>query len=353
MGTAKAAAGSYGEWLILHPARYRYQFYGMKSKPRQPLSYEQARAIALRGEVADVIDLASLPDAPPEILYYLAENGTVTVRATVARNCGAPPPADRLLSHDSADSVREALAGKVIAGVQSAEAEDATKLSDNLLNLLETLCRDPLERIRAVLAESLKLSRLVPKSILSTLAHDRATTVSVPVVRASPQFIDADFVEILGDDPSETIIEVIALRPDIGPEVQDIVAQRRAAWGPLALLLPGNAARAELKSACAANTLDSERILRAVMAGNRTFVAGALAILVQRPETLVHRLLKLQTPNIIAALCWKAGVSAACCYHIQLKMAGIPPVRALEPVRGEYSLTDKQLEQVWDVYGGD
>ena len=323
----------------------------MKSKTRRILSYEEARAIACSGVVQDVLDLAGLPEAPPEILYYLAENGTVTVRVCVARNRGAPPPADALLAHDAADTVREALADKVIAGVQEAEAAGASALAENVLNLLETLCHDPLERIRALLADGLKLSRLVPKSVLSALAHDPAVTVSLPVVRASPQFIDADFVELLTDDPSDAVVEVIALRPDIGTEVQEMVAQRRAAWGPLALLLPGNAAREALKAALAAGTLDSEQVLRALMSGNRAFVTGALALLLKRPETLVQRLLKLQTPNIVAMLCWKAGLSAICCYHVQLKTAGIPPMRALEPQNGAYPLAIKQLEQLWEIYG--
>ncbi len=329
---------------------YGYQLHAMKSKTCRPISYEEARIIAFSGDVQDMIDLAGLPDAPPEILYYLAENGTVTVRVAVARNHTAPPAADQLLVRDAADAVREAITDKVIAGVQAAEAEGATSLGDTLLNLLETLCHDPLERIRAMLADGLKLSRLVPKSVLTVLAHDRATTVSLPVVRASLQFIDADFVELLEDDPSDAVVEVIALRPDIGPEVQDMVTQRRAAWGPLALLLPGNAARDELKSALAAGTLDSERVLRALMSGNRAFVTGALALLVKRPETLVHRLLKLQTSNIVAMLCWKAGLSATCCYHVQLKIAGIPPVRALEPKNGAYPLANRQMEQVWEIY---
>jgi Uncharacterised protein conserved in bacteria (DUF2336) len=115
--------------------------------------------------------------------------------------------------------------------------------------------------------------------------------------------------------------------------------------------LPGNVAREDLRQAYNAGTLDSDTVLRAIMGGQRAFVTGALALLLLRPETLVHRLLRLQTPRIVAALCWKAGLSATCCYHVQLKVAGIPAVRALEPRSGEYPLPDSQMETLWEVYG--
>lgn len=313
---------------------------------RQALTYEQARQLAARGDVADVVDLAAHPDTPPEVLYYLAQNGTVSVRTTVARNPKAPLPAELMLARDADDGVRESLTGRIIDEIPVGDAP-----GERLLKLLEILIHDPLESIRQRLADALPLSRFLPKSLLKPLALDPVEAVAVPVVRDTTQFIDADFVEIIDHTPHPGVLETIVLRPDVSPFVRERAQAQQRVLDLALLLNANNASKANLLSLHHAGQLSSERLLKETMAGNRSFVAGGLALLLKRPEVTIHRLCKLQSPKAIAALCWKAGLPASLCYHIQLRIAGIPPRLALEPVSDGYALGDGELADLWGIYG--
>jgi len=59
-------------------------------------SYDAAKRIAAEGTEAERIALASRPDAAPEILYFLAGDGQLKVRAAVAANAATPAQADAI-----------------------------------------------------------------------------------------------------------------------------------------------------------------------------------------------------------------------------------------------------------------
>ena len=194
-----------------------------KSGIGEKLSYEQARE-ALEGE-AEIAhrDLAKHSDAPPEVLYYLAESGSSTVRALVAANHATPHKANVILSADVEDDVRCELARKIARLMPDLGEEDRLRMREGMFEVLEKLANDQLPRVRQILAEELKSSDRVPLEIVHKLAHDAEAIVCVPIVQYSPLLRDEDLLEILATSKVNEVIEAVARREGVSEPVADAV----------------------------------------------------------------------------------------------------------------------------------
>ena len=192
-----------------------------KPKLGAQLSYEEARA-ALETE-ADALhrQLARRADAPPEVLYYLAENGKPPVRALVAANAATPHKADLLLSGDSDDEVRVELARKIARLLPDLSSDDRVRLRENTIAVLEKLAADHLPHVRRILADELKHADHVPREIVLKLAHDADTLVAVPIVEYSPLLCDEDLLELIATSTVEGVLEAVARRRVVNEPVAD------------------------------------------------------------------------------------------------------------------------------------
>ena len=83
-----------------------------KLKGKRP-TYDEAKVIMAKGNVAARRDLAMHEDMEPEILYYLATDDSATVRREIADNDGTPLQADLILAEDPDEEVRIELAQKI------------------------------------------------------------------------------------------------------------------------------------------------------------------------------------------------------------------------------------------------
>src|SRR5690349_5289005 len=108
----------------------------------------------------------------PEILRRLAQDPSITVRATVALNPAAPPEVDSLLARDQDERVR-ALLGRKLAALVPGLAQDAQQeLRRHTLAMLTLLIQDEAARVRATVADAVKSMPEAPREIILRLAAD-------------------------------------------------------------------------------------------------------------------------------------------------------------------------------------
>lgn len=188
-----------------------------------PLSYEEQRELVQSPEAGRRASLARRPDARPEMLYYLADDPSPEVRRAIAQNPAAPAHADLLLAQDVDDEVRCDLARKIARLIPDLDEAERARLRELTIETLETLARDQLPRVRAIVAEELKRSRLAPLHVVQRLARDVEAVVSAPVLEYSPLLSDADLREIIAAGCAGGALEAIARRVNLSVDVSEAV----------------------------------------------------------------------------------------------------------------------------------
>ncbi len=196
----------------------------------------QAIEILTRGSEAEKARLAAEPSTPPEVLYYLAEEGSQNVRAVVAANKAAPHLANRLLATDRASAVREQLARKVARLLPEASQADNRRAQAHVLTVLEALAVDQTPRVRMILAEEIKSSPDVPHEVALKLAQDTELAVSGPVLACSPVLTEDDLIAIIKTCPAPGARAVIAGRSEMGERLSHAIVQSADAAAVAALL---------------------------------------------------------------------------------------------------------------------
>lgn len=185
-----------------------------------PLSYEMARDIAASPDGRHRLDLALRPDAPPEILYFLASDSLPEVRSAVAANPATPAKGNLLLAADEDSSVRMELAGKIgrlgrLVGV----SEDQARSKDIMDEVMVLLAGDSLVRIRAIVANALKDALDIDPAVIRKLAQDRQIVVAAPILQYSPMLWDDDLLALIAAAPAEGVLAAIARRDYVDARV--------------------------------------------------------------------------------------------------------------------------------------
>jgi uncharacterized protein (DUF2336 family) len=208
----------------------------MDQTPRRPIS----RPGLNPRDVLDILDirtrreqqmgggtaeLASRTDAGPDVLQYLAQNGTPAVRAAVAANPAAPAVTNRLLADDDAEDVRVELALKISRLMPGLSERESSHIFALTIETLECLARDASVRVRAILAEEIKHQDCIPKEIVLTLARDIHAIVAAPILQYSPLLSDADLVEIIACGQVQEMLTAIASRKPVSEPVADRLVQ--------------------------------------------------------------------------------------------------------------------------------
>lgn len=201
-----------------------------RSTDKQPrLDAAAAMAIARGGDVDARCALARRTDIAPELLFYLAEDASPTVRAVVAENPTTPRQADEFLSKDGEENVRIAVAAKMAAVAPQIESERRAPLRALSLDVLETLARDTVKQVRARLADSMKdLDRASPElveRVVEVLARDTAIEVAGPVLEHSSLLSDEILLSIVEAPRAAGTVGAISRRRDVSETVSDAVAR--------------------------------------------------------------------------------------------------------------------------------
>ncbi|MBL6931475.1 MAG: DUF2336 domain-containing protein [Rhodospirillales bacterium] len=192
-----------------------------KAKPgigKKP-PYEKARDIAGEGNLEERRKLAAHEDMEPEILYFLASDKAPEVRREIAENAGTPLQADALLAKDPNEEVRCELARKISRLIPELKPEQNEKLADMAMNVLTTLARDELPRVRAIVAEELKHATNVPKDVIKGLAEDLEDIVSAPILEYSPLLSGKDLLQLIASGMKSKKLAAIASRRNINTKV--------------------------------------------------------------------------------------------------------------------------------------
>ncbi len=186
-------------------------------------SYEAARAVLEREDVAARRGLAGAEGVEPEILYYLATDADPETRRRIAGNASTPAKADRLLADDGDEDVRAALAAKIGRLLPELARDERPRMSEMVLETLEKLASDQLPRVRAIVAEQIKRCETAPRDLVLKLARDAEMQVAAPILEYSPLLSDADLHELIALTRVSEALSAIARRRDLSPAICDAV----------------------------------------------------------------------------------------------------------------------------------
>lgn len=191
--------------------------------PRDALDILEARTREqMKGGAAE---LAAKTDAGPDVLHYLAQNGSPLVRAAVAANPGAAAKTNRYLAEDEDENVRAELARKIARLMPDLSREENAHILALTIETLEVLARDAAVRVRAILAEEIKALDCIPKHVALTLARDVNAIVAAPILQYSPLLSDNDLIEIIACAQVQEALTAIASRKPVSEDVSDSLVQ--------------------------------------------------------------------------------------------------------------------------------
>ncbi|MSO88598.1 MAG: DUF2336 domain-containing protein [Rhodospirillaceae bacterium] len=193
------------------------------TNPPRSSSYDEAKRLARHPDAEVRRKLAAREDVRPEILYYLAGDASAEVRRQIALNAQTPVQADLILARDESEEVRSNLVRKVGRLAPNLSADERRQVQLRVTEVLETLARDQVTRVRQILSETLKDVADAPRSVIKHLSRDAALEVAAPVLQFSPLLTDEDLLEIIGASPSSGALGAISRRAGLGGQVSDAI----------------------------------------------------------------------------------------------------------------------------------
>ena len=200
----------------------QWVFGGKRKTSNKPApDYERGKEVSAKGNVKARRKLAAHEDLQPEFLYYFATDDATEVRRTVASNPGTPLQADVILSKDKDEVVRCELGHKIGTLLPDLSEAQGEKVRDLVFQILETLAKDQIPRVRAVIAEEIKMLDNVPPRIAKMLAEDVDALVAAPILRYSPLLTNADLIEILEKGVAGDALVALARRGNLDKAVSD------------------------------------------------------------------------------------------------------------------------------------
>ena len=195
-----------------------------KPKGKRP-NYDQAKVLLENGDVAERRNLAMHENIEPEILYFLGNDKDPLVRREIADNDGTPLQADVILAKDPDEEVRKEVAHKLGRLLPDISVDQQDTLSKMALGILDTLARDQMRDVRAIVSDEIKHARNVPKNVVRRLAEDAESVVSAPVLEYSPLLSDKDLLEIVALGIESGAMTSIAKRTELPEEVVDAIIE--------------------------------------------------------------------------------------------------------------------------------
>ena len=188
------------------------------------VGYDEAKAMASGEDPEKRRRLAISETAPPEVLYFLAEDAEPSVRMRIAGNAATPRLADAILVHDKDLEIRCELAVKIARLAPALGQEERADIRETTLEILADLARDQIPRVRQILSEALKDVAGAPPEIISRLARDAELMVAAPVLQFSPVLTDDDLIAVIKEGAASGHLAAISRRDSLAEDVSDAVA---------------------------------------------------------------------------------------------------------------------------------
>jgi uncharacterized protein (DUF2336 family) len=273
------------------------------------MSYEEARAALESHALKARRFLAGRPDVEPEILYYLASDEAVDVRRLIAANPSTPHQANKALTDDCDEDVRCELARKIGRLVPGLDPDEAHRVRDLAIEVMERLARDSLPRVRAILAEEIKSSPRVPAHIVKQLAQDVELIVSAPVLEYSPMLSDEDLIELIAGARVEGTLSAIARRASIKEPVSDAIVASLDVSAIAALLANPNA---QIREAALDKVIEHAETIEA---WHQPVVMRA-----DLSVRAVRRIAGFVSSVLLSTLCQRSGLDAETAAHLNKRV---------------------------------
>lgn len=152
---------------------------------------------------------------------------------------------------------------------------------------------------------------------------------------------------------TESLLETLSKRKDLGPEVADAIGEGvRRRLGDDAAAGDEESASDKVRRLFAEQRLTESDVKAAMLRGDRQFAIEAIAVLSEIAVPAVRKAFSLASAKGVAAMCWKAGLSAELAHQLQLRLAKVSPSEAIKPRGGAYGLSDKDLDWQVEFFGG-
>ena len=210
-----------------------------KAAKRQLSREEVLRVLEVRGHELHE-ELAHRADAEPEVLAFIAAQGTAAARCAVAGNPSASAQTNRLLADSRDGDVRAELARKIGRLLPGLCKETHSEIRSLTLETLQCLADDQLPQVRQILAEEIKELDCVPKPVALKLARD-VECVAAPILEYSPLLSDSDLIDIITSAGARHALCAIARRRPLSASVSDAIALAMDVPSVAALLKNPNA----------------------------------------------------------------------------------------------------------------
>lgn len=202
-----------------------------------PKTYDEQREALKSADVKTRMSLAKNSRTNREILYYLAQKDPdAKVRKAVVKNKAMPVQATPILATDTDQDVRLALAGRLVELLPGISQDKQSQLYAYAVQALGTLALDEVLKIRIALSSTLKDHAQTPPKVAGQLARDVEREVSEPILRFCAALSDYDLLDILKSHPAGWVIEAIARRDVVSPQVAGAVIETRDPPGGKALI---------------------------------------------------------------------------------------------------------------------
>ena len=290
-------------------------------------------AMRVRSILSDA--LATLPDAPHDVINQLARDVELRVAEPILRQSPVLTDAD-LLSIINSGPIRGALGAiasrfDLTAPISAAiaDSEDADAIAALLANRSAQIREDTLDS-------------LLTRAPQQPLWHEplvRRPKLPLAAIKRLAQFVATSLLEVLKTQPSVT--------PEVAEEISQLV-RRKVESGESEEERPADRAR----RLSAEGKLDEAVITAALEEGERAFVTTALALKSGAESSIVSRILSAGSAKGVTALAWKAGLSMRLALQLQTRLAGITPQQALYPKDGtDYPLPEADLRWQLEFFG--
>lgn len=279
--------------------------------------------------------LATLPDAPHDVINQLARDVELRVAEPVLRQSPILTDAD-LLSIINSGPIRGAL------GAIATRANLAATVSAALART------DDSDAIAALLANA---SAQIREDTLDTLLGRAPQQPLWHAPLVNRPHLPLAAIKRLAQFVSTSLLEVLKTQAEVTPETAEEIAvlvRRRVESGEEEIERPADRAR-RLHSE---DKLDEATITAALEEGERAFVTTALALKSGADSSAVSRILSAGSAKGVTALAWKAGLSMRLALQLQTRLAGITPQQALYPKDGTaYPLPEADLRWQLEFFG--
>ncbi|MDJ0683263.1 MAG: DUF2336 domain-containing protein [Alphaproteobacteria bacterium] len=252
--------------------------FGRKKAASEPApNYEEARTIAEKGDEAARRKLAAINSLQPEFLYYFATDSSPDVRRAVANNDGTPIQADVLLSKDPDQFVRADLGRKIGRILPDLSTEHNQKLSDMVFEIVDTLSRDAMPEVRAIVADQVKQLGNVPPRIVERLAKDAEEIVCAPVLEFSPLLSDAFILDLIAGGLRGGALAAVGKRQALSAPVSEAVAGTLDEEGVAAFLANQTASMPPATLAALVDAAANQPAWHASLVGRRDLTRGLIS----------------------------------------------------------------------------